>query len=436
MRRGRRPGSPCCARAARPPPTPPGPPPRARRPAGREHLSNLQLHPGARVVAIADPDEGSRALAAELLGPGANCDAYDSHEALLARDDVDVVIIATPNHTHIAVLRDALPTGKHVLCEKPLCTSIPDCLEVLDLHTSIPEARRGLLWVGMEYRYMAPLQRVAHELSAGTVGPLHMLSIREHRFPFLAKVGDWNRFSDNTGGSLVEKACHFFDLVCHLNNLAPRSAAYPGRPMPLAVYATGGQALNHLDELYEGRGTPDVLDHAYVLIDFENKARANLELCMFAEASEFQFEVSAVGAKGKLEAFMPGHGDKDEDKTAKNVRIGRRADDLARGDWKATRPPGPEQTKGRVEHVAVHADARIVAAGDHHGSTYVELDCVVRAVNARARQAQVSVADSILAVAIGVAAHRSIAEERRVRLSEIVDVERLRAMLEAHDASA
>jgi hypothetical protein len=40
-----------------------------------------------------------------------------------------------------------------------------------------------------------------------------MLSIREHRFPFLTKVGDWNRFSENTGGTMVEKCCHFFDLM-------------------------------------------------------------------------------------------------------------------------------------------------------------------------------------------------------------------------------
>ena len=40
-----------------------------------------------------------------------------------------------------------------------------------------------------------------------------MLSIREHRLPFLQKVDDWNRFNKNTGGTLVEKCCHFFDLM-------------------------------------------------------------------------------------------------------------------------------------------------------------------------------------------------------------------------------
>ena len=51
------------------------------------------------------------------------------------------------------------------------------------------------------------------EIHKKTIGELKMLSIREHRFPFLVKVNDWNRFAKNTGGTLVEKCCHFFDLM-------------------------------------------------------------------------------------------------------------------------------------------------------------------------------------------------------------------------------
>ena len=40
-----------------------------------------------------------------------------------------------------------------------------------------------------------------------------MLSITEHRFPFLQKVNNWNRFTANSGGTFVEKCCHFFDLM-------------------------------------------------------------------------------------------------------------------------------------------------------------------------------------------------------------------------------
>ena len=62
-------------------------------------------------------------------------------------------------------------------------------------------------------------------MHGGRVGTLQMLSIREHRFPFLPKVGDWNRFSRNTGGTMVEKCCHFFDLMRLIIAVARRCAS-------------------------------------------------------------------------------------------------------------------------------------------------------------------------------------------------------------------
>jgi len=62
----------------------------------------------------------------------------------------------------------------------------------------------------MEYRYMPPIAELIRQVHAQeATGPAVMLSIREHRYPFLHKVGDWNRFNRNTGGTLVEKCCHF-----------------------------------------------------------------------------------------------------------------------------------------------------------------------------------------------------------------------------------
>ena len=128
---------------------------------------------------------------------------------LVRKGEADAVVIATPNFTHYEVLCAALAAGKHVLVEKPLCTDVDDCRRVVDL----AERHRGLLWVGMEYRYMRPVARLVEEVHGGAVGRLRMLAIREHRFPFLRKVGDWNRFNRYTGGTLVEKCCHFFDLM-------------------------------------------------------------------------------------------------------------------------------------------------------------------------------------------------------------------------------
>ena len=152
-----------------------------------------------------------------------------------------------------------------MLVEKPLCTTVDDCYTILEL----AEGRDAITWVGLEYRYMPPIARLIDEVAAGAVGIPKMISIREHRFPFLEKVGDWNRFSENTGGTLVEKCCHFFDLMVQI---------MPGRPV--RVMASGAQDVNHLDEVYDGR-VPDILDNAFVIVDFDDGARGLLDLCMF-----------------------------------------------------------------------------------------------------------------------------------------------------------
>ena len=248
---------------------------------GCEHLRNLREVPGVEVVAIADSDERSRAWG--KLAAGREVEVYEDHRELLARAPVDAVVVATPNFTHAAVLAEVFRTEKHVLVEKPLCTTVEDCLAVVER----AEKHAGLVWVGMEYRFMRPVARLVEEVHGGAVGRLRMLAIREHRFPFLPKVGDWNRFNRNTGGTLVEKCCHFFDLM-HLTT----------RQRPVRVYASGGQDVNHKDERYGGE-VPDILDNAYVVVDFDGGARGLLDLCMFAENSTHELEIAATGDRGR-----------------------------------------------------------------------------------------------------------------------------------------
>ena len=216
---------------------------------------------------------------------------YEDHRALLRDAAVDAVVIATPNHTHAAVLADAFATDKHILVEKPLCTTIDDCHRLIDAAAR----HRGVVWVGLEYRFVPTITRLVELVRGGAIGRLRMLAIREHRFPFLVKVGNWNRFARNTGGTLVEKCCHFFDLM-HL---------LVGQ-RPLRVSASGAQDVNHLDERYDG-AAPDILDNAYAIVDFDGGARALLDLCMFAENSTNEMELAATGDAGKVEAFVPAH---------------------------------------------------------------------------------------------------------------------------------
>ena len=97
---------------------------------GLEHIRNIDILEGARVSAVADTVPQSIEWAGEIL-TGQDVAYFSDVEELLASPDVDAVIIGTPNYTHIDVLRLAMASDKHLLCEKPLCTTIADCVEML-----------------------------------------------------------------------------------------------------------------------------------------------------------------------------------------------------------------------------------------------------------------------------------------------------------------
>ena len=339
---------------------------------GLEHIGNFNALDGTTVSAVADPHGPSQAAATELAANPV--ELFDDYRAMLDADVCDAVIVATPNMTHIDVLRDVLASDLPVLVEKPMCTTIEDCQEVVEL----TNARDAMVWVGLEYRYMPPVAKLIDELP--NAGRVHMVAIREHRFPFLTKVDDWNRFSRNTGGTFVEKCCHFFDLM---GLLAGGS--------PVTVMASGGQSVNHLEEYYDGERS-DILDNGFVIVEYDNGARGMLDLCMFAEATHNQEEISVVGEAAKLEALIP------EDV----IRVGYRG----------------KHWIGDVEITPV-ADPSIGFQGTHHGSSFVQNRLFDEAIRTGGAPA-VTVEDGLLSVAVGKAAHRSIDEGRPVEMSEIL----------------
>jgi myo-inositol 2-dehydrogenase / D-chiro-inositol 1-dehydrogenase len=344
---------------------------------GQEHIQNINIIENAEVVAICDTNENSRKQTKSLLKDSAKF--YNDLDELISKNIADAYIIATPNFTHINVLEHILKTNKHLLIEKPLCTTTEDCkkFEILSKNYS------KIIWTGMEYRYMPPVKQLIKEVHNNTIGKIKMFSIREHRFPFLHKVDDWNRFAINTGGTLVEKCCHFFDLM----RLVTQSE-------PIKVYASGDQDVNHLSETYDGK-TPDIIDNAFVIVDFENGVRGLLDLCMFAENSEYQEEIVAVGDIGKIETFVPSH---TSGKDSSEVRIGLRKDN-------------------EVKINEVKVDKEILAAGHHHGSTYFEHLAFINAIQNNTPP-EVSLRDGLMSVAIGEAAEKSIKENRVVDLKE------------------
>ena len=343
---------------------------------GVEHIRNVAITPGAEIVALADPVSRSLEMAKAALGADAIPEIYDS-SAALAKADLDAVIVASPNFTHRAVLEPLFDAGLNILCEKPLATTIADARWIVERAAQSP----GIFWTAMEYRYMPPLAAFIDQVHGGRIGTLQMLSIREHRFPFLPKVGDWNRFSENTGGTMVEKCCHFFDLM----RLITRSEA-------VRVYCSGAMDVNHLDELYEGR-TPDIIDHSYTTVDFADGSRAMLDLSMFAEGAEDQEEIAAVGDTARLDVRIP------------------------TGDIVYSPRTGFMQPKA-VERTHVPVEEHALDAGHHHGATFYAHQKFLSAVKGEG-PVEVTAHDGMMAVAIGTAAEISAREHRVVTMSEL-----------------
>ena len=346
---------------------------------GREHIRNIELIENAEVVALCDSHEPSINSSLEIINN--NVQVFQNHLELINANIVDAYIIATPNFTHIDILKDIVQTKAHLLVEKPLCTTIDDCMEFKKLANGYP----GVIWTAMEYRYMPPVARLIEEIHNGSIGDLKMLSIREHRFPFLVKVNDWNRFSKNSGGTLVEKCCHFFDLMRFITKSEVTS-----------VFASGAQDNNHLDESYNGE-KPDILDNAFVMVNFENGVRGMLDLCMFAENSRVQEEICGVGHKGKIETSVPSNA---SGKHSSDLSIGLRG-------------------SNEILTEVIEVDKEILKAGSHHGSTFYEHKHFINAIQNNT-PSEVSLDDGLKAVAIGQAAELSIVENRVVLLSELL----------------
>ncbi len=210
---------------------------------------------------------------------------YDSLVAACNDPDVDGLIIATPNYSHYEVIRVAAESGKHILLEKPMATTLRDAFKIKE----IAENYDAVFQVGLQYRYKAIYVEAIHEaLERKSLGEIKMINMVEHRPPFLDKVKQWNKFSEYSGGTLVEKCCHYFDLL----NLLAQSK-------PVSVYATGSMAVNFLDFEY-GNEKSDILDSAQVTIVYENGVQGSFNLCMFSPQT--YEELVICGDEGRLKA--------------------------------------------------------------------------------------------------------------------------------------
>jgi predicted dehydrogenase len=177
----------------------------------------------------------------------------------------------------------AIAAGKHVLCEKPLARTVAECDKIV----AAAEASPCVFQVGLEMRYAKYTRRLKEILDSGEIGRVQLLWLKEFRSPFYPGFGGWRLNQEKSGGALVEKLCHHTDLFDWFID-----------SRPARVCAFGGT-----DMIYKDDPKADIVDNAWMMIEYENTVRATLGMVLCLDKFD-KVEFGAVGTEGMLEGVV------------------------------------------------------------------------------------------------------------------------------------
>jgi predicted dehydrogenase len=257
---------------------------------------DLPLRP--RMAAVAGRDaEGVRA-AAERLGWEST---ETSWQALVERDDIDLVDVCTPGHTHAEIVIAALEAGKHVLCEKPLANSVEEA-EAMTRAAERAAADGVRAMVGFTYRRVPAISLARQLLAEGRLGTLHHVRaqylqdwIVDPQAPL-----SWRLEKDKAGsGALGDIGAHIIDITQFITGdtitrVSGRLRTFVDeRPLPSEHAGLSGTAGT-------GTGKVTVDDAATFLADFRGGAMGVFEATRFASGRKNAIRIEINGSRGSI----------------------------------------------------------------------------------------------------------------------------------------
>ncbi len=276
---------------------------------GTGDAKNALTLPGVRLVAVADIYDGRLQRARERWG--SHLFTTRDYRQILARRDVDAVLIATPDHWHQRITLDALAAGKHVYCQKPMVHSIDEGAAVIEAQNKSGK----VVQIGSQYVSSAVYQKAKELLAEGVIGKINMVEAWLDRNTAIGawqysippdaseKNIDWNRFLGTAPKRPFEPVRLFRwrnysdygtgvagDLFVHLLSGLHHATGAIG---PNRVYATGG-----LRFWRDGRDAPDVMLALLDYPEFTVSLKVNFESGLKNES----FGVKFVGSDGTMTA--------------------------------------------------------------------------------------------------------------------------------------
>lgn len=354
--------------------------------------------------------------------------------AMLSEQDIDTVVVCTPDATHARYVTTALAADRDVVVEKPLATSYADLRDI----ARAERASRGTVRVAFNYRYNPAHSEIRRLLAAGTIGDVGSVHFEwlldtHHGADYFHR---WHRERSNSGGLLVHKAAHHFDLVGWWLDADPVRVTAEGRRMCYGAdgalagddrFALDLRSVPRLAALYPDpedgyRRDGDVFDPAIdieddlaVLVRWSNGASMSYHLNAYAPGEGYRIAVN--GTLGRLELDVVECDWARPDPGAAAARLSG-SPDGAPMRWRITvRPLWSEPYR-----VEVPAES-----GAHGGGDDRLLADLLDGNTSDPLGRAAGLVDGVRAVVTGLAANESIAGQRTVdastRLAEILDAE-------------
>ncbi|NLS90834.1 MAG: Gfo/Idh/MocA family oxidoreductase [Planctomycetaceae bacterium] len=246
---------------------------------GQHHAASIAKAEDAQLVAIAERSEESR-NAAQQAHPEAAVVA--DYRELVGRDDLDVVDVIVPNRLHHEVASAVLSSGKHLLLEKPMCLTMKECDDLLQL----AKAKNLRIAVNHEFRLSSLWGTVKKLIDDGVVGDPQYVLVELSRNPYRLGSDGWRFDINRVGDWILEEPIHFFDLArWYLSSVG----------QPESVYAAANSRQpDH----------PELQDNCSAIMHFTGGAYAVVSQTL--AAFEHHQTVKLTGTKGAIWASWSG----------------------------------------------------------------------------------------------------------------------------------
>ncbi|MBQ1258228.1 MAG: Gfo/Idh/MocA family oxidoreductase [Clostridia bacterium] len=186
------------------------------------HMNAIVFNKNTELVAICDIDKEKLDLCTEKYDvPG-----YTDYKELLKRDDIDAVVICTPDQLHREMLEEALKHNKHVLCEKPMALTEEDCRYMVKAAASSDKK----VMVGQICRYTPGFVRAKELIDAGEIGELFFCETEyAHDYAHIQGAGNWRL--DPLRHGFLGGGCHAVDLLLWIAGRPTEVTAYSNKKM-------------------------------------------------------------------------------------------------------------------------------------------------------------------------------------------------------------